>query len=95
MAGKIKIIEKGPSGTIQYSEGFWKVNTCEFYWEFGGGDTIATVWFPAEDEWDARYPWARGRRKEIIDSVARKVRGKKAPSSTIQMEEDRFHLVQR
>jgi hypothetical protein len=39
MAGKIKIIQKGPSGTVQYSEGWLKKNICEFYWEFGGCDT--------------------------------------------------------
>lgn len=94
MAGKVNIIEKGPSGTIQYSEGFWKKNTCEFYWEFGGGDVLATIWFPTEEKWNENYPWARGRRKEIMSTVAEQVRHQKARSSKIQWEDDRVHLVQ-
>ena len=94
MAGTIKIIQQGPSGTIQYREGWLKVNLCEFYWEFGGGDTVATVWFPKEDQWDDKYPWARGRRQAILTIVAQQVRRKQAPRSSIQWEADRFHLVQ-
>ncbi len=93
MAGKVNISGSGPSGKIQYSEGFLKKNTCEFYWEFGGGDILATIWFPAEEQWDAKYPWARGRQKEIMGAVAEQVRQQKAPSSQVQWEADRFHLV--
>ena len=93
MAGKIKVIQKGPSGTILYIEGWLKKNVCEFYWEFGGGDIVATIWFPAEDKWDAKYPWASGRRKEIITAVAEEVHRTQSPSSTIKWEDDRFHLV--
>ena len=93
MAGKIKIVQKGPSGTVQYAEGLFKKNVCEFYFEMGGGDIIATIWFPAEDKWDAKYPWASGRQKEIVESVAKEVQRTQAPSSTIKWEKDRFHLV--
>jgi len=90
---KIKILQKGPSGSIQYTEGWLKKNVCEFYWEFGGGDTVATIWFPAEDKWDAKYPWAVGRHKEIMEFVANEVRNQKSRSSSIKWEDDRFHLV--
>jgi hypothetical protein len=93
MAGKIKITQKGPSGTVQYSEGWLKKNTCEFHWEFGGGDTVAIVWVPAEGKWDAKYPWASGRRKEIITFVAEDVRRMQAPSSAIKWDADSFSLV--
>ncbi len=94
MAGKIKIIQKGRSGTVQYSEGFLKKNICEFYWEFGGGDTLVTVWFPPQDQWDAKYPWAGGRHREIVNAVAEEVRRTQSPSSSIKWESDRFHLVE-
>ena len=94
MAGKVRIIEQGPSGKIQYTEGWLKQNTCEFYWEFGGGNTLATIWFPTEEKWNAKYPWAAGRRKEIMDFVASEVHKQKAKSSVIKWEDDRFHLVQ-
>lgn len=93
MAGKIKIVQKGPSGTVQYTEGLFKKNVCEFYFELSGGDIVATIWFPAEDTWDAKYPWAVGRQKEIIENVAKEVQRTQAPSSTIRWEKDRFHLV--
>ena len=78
---------------MQYIEGLFKKNVCEFYFEFGGGDTVATVWFPAEDKWDAKYPWASGRHKEIIAFVAKEARQTQSPRSTIKWEDDRFHLV--
>ena len=70
---KINIVQKGPSGTVQYIEGFLKKNMCEFYFEFGGGDVVATVWFPTEEKWDEKYPWAKGRQKEIVEYVAKDV----------------------
>lgn len=91
---KVKVIGKGRSGKLQYAEGWLKKNSCEFYWEIGGGDTIATVWFPTEEKWNAAYPWAVGRRKEIMDMVASEVRSQMAKSSTIKWEDDRFHLMQ-
>ena len=92
---KINIITKGPSGTIQYIEGsFFKKNTCEFYWEFGGADTVAMIWFPKEDgEWDKKYPWAAGRRMEIVKDMAEQVRKKQAPSSTLKWEDGTVRLV--
>jgi len=70
-----------------------KSNACEFYWEFSGGDTIATVWIPSEYQWDAKYPWAGGRRREIVTAVAEETRRRQAPSSKIKWEDDRFHLM--
>lgn len=93
MAGKINVIQKGPSGTVQYIEGWLKKNICEFYFEFGGGDTVAIIWIPAEGEWDAKYPWAAGRRKEILTFVANEVRRTQAKSSTIVWEDKSFRLV--
>ncbi len=43
----IKVGTSGRHGKIQYVEGWLKKNTCEFYWEFGGGDTVAMVWVPS------------------------------------------------
>src|SRR5690349_10532016 len=50
---KVTFRQEGRSGKVQYVEGlFFRKHTCEFYWEFGGPDMIATIWFPA-DEWSA------------------------------------------
>jgi len=92
---KIKIISKGRSSTIRYIEGsLFKKTMCEFYFEFGGGDTIGTIWFPKDDSaWDTQYPWAKGRRMEIVRDMAEQVRQKQAPSSTLKWENDRVHFM--
>ena len=90
---KINIIQKGPSGTVQYIERWLKKNISEFHFEFGGRNTVAIISFPAEDKWDAKYPWADGRRKEIITFVAQEVQRTQAPSSTIVWEDNSFRLV--
>lgn len=92
---KVNIIDQGRSGKIQYIEGsFFKKNTCEFYWEFGGADTVANIWFPKNDaEWDAKYPWAAGRRMEIVKDMAEQVRKKQAPRSRLKWEEGTVLLV--
>jgi hypothetical protein len=92
---KINIIEQGRSGKIQYIEGSWfKKNTCEFYWEFGGGDTVAIINFPKTDaEWDKQYAWAAGRRMELVKDMAEQVRKKQAPSSTLKWEDGSVQLV--
>ena len=92
---KVNFITQGRSGKVQYIEGsLFKKNTCEFYWEFGGADTIAIIWFPKDDAaWDAKYPWAVGRRMEIVKDMAEQVRKKQAPRSTIKWDADSFSLV--
>ncbi len=92
---KINIITQGSSGKIQYIEGsLFKKNTCEFYWEFGGADIVAIIWFPKDDnEWDKKYPWAAGRRMEVVKDMAEQVRKKQAPSSKLKWEEGTVLLV--
>ncbi len=90
----IKIVTSGRHGRIQYVEGWLKKNICEFYWEFGGGDTVAMVWFPAETEWDALYPWAKGRRREILDYVAEQTHRRKAPSARVKWDGDCLLFVE-
>ncbi len=86
---KVNIITQGRSGKVQYIEGsLFKKYTCEFYWEFGGADTFAIIWFPNSDaEWDTKYPWAAGRRMEVVKDMAEQVRKKQAPRSTLKWEE--------
>lgn len=92
---KVNIIEQGRYGKIQYIEGsFFKKNTCEFYWEFGGADVVAIISFAKTDaEWDKKYPWAAGRRMEIVKDMAEQARKKQAPSSTLRWEEGTVLLV--
>lgn len=45
----------------------------QFYWEFGGGDTVTIVSYGSVKEWQKGYSWAVERRKEILDRVAKEV----------------------
>jgi hypothetical protein len=56
MTWKVKVIASGRSGHIEYIE---NGQICPFYWEFGGGDTIAIISVPSADEWEIQYPWAK------------------------------------
>jgi hypothetical protein len=52
------------------------------------------IWFPKEDgEWDKKYPWAAGRRMEIVRDMAEQVRKKQAPSSKLKWEDGTVRLV--
>ena len=62
--------------------------TCSFYWEFGGNDAIAMIWVPPPDEWDSLYPWAQGRRDEILGQMAEAVRRKQVSSGSIEITEN-------
>ena len=55
---------------------------------------MAMIWFPKEDgEWDKKYPWAKGRRMEIVKDMAEQVRKKQAPSSKLKWEDGTVRLV--
>lgn len=66
----------GRGWTITYRE---REGTVRFDSEFGG-PFGATIFCDPAQVWDERYPWAAGRRKEIVERVAtefvrRKFRG--------------------
>jgi hypothetical protein len=86
MAWEVRVIMKGWYGDIEYVE---DGQTCRFYWEFGGGNALASISVPAPDAWDTEVPWAKGRREEILDRVAAETVRQRAPSAFIQRK-DRF-----
>ena len=71
----VKIVSRGQAGTVHYIEG---IQSMKFDWEFGGHDIIALVWGPEASLWNRKYPWATGRRKEIMRRVADEVIKQKA-----------------
>lgn len=77
--------ERGRDGYVYYSE--FVVRTMSFYWEFGGGDTVAIVSYGTEAAWKKEYPWAVARRAEILDRVAKEVIRQRAPSCRAVIDE--------
>ena len=69
-AWKVTIETRGQAGTVNYIEGS---KSLSFDWEFGGREIIALLWGPAPSDWDNKFPWAAGRREEIMRRVADEV----------------------
>ncbi len=67
---KVTIETRGQAGSVNYREGS---NSAKFNWEFGAHDIIAFVWGPLPENWDNAYPWAIGRRREIMHRIADEV----------------------
>ena len=59
----LRIDHSGRSSPIVYLEG---TNRMEFDFELGDAGTI---FCPSSTDWDQRFPWAAGRRREIIERV--------------------------
>lgn len=77
--------ERGREGYVFYSE--FVVRVMQFYWEFGGGDTVAIVSCGTEQEWQKEYAWAVARRAEILDRVAKEVIRQRAPGCRAVIDE--------
>ncbi len=92
MAWEVKIISKGPYGYIDYIE---DGQTHQFFWEFCGGNTVASITVPKPDEWDTEVPWARGRREEILNRVATETIRQQARSCSIRMKDQFIEIVSR
>jgi hypothetical protein len=63
---EVQITTKGPYGSVIYQEGS---HSASFLWQFGGGEIIAMIQIPSPSEWNQQYPWAAGRRDEVLERV--------------------------
>ena len=75
----VQIVTKGPYGSVIYQEGS---HSASFPWEFGGGNIIAIIHLTPSSEWSEKYPWAAGRRDEIVERMVNDVIRQKAPDCT-------------
>jgi len=80
----VKIVESGRSGSIEYRD---SAGSMTFYWEFGGGDTVAIIWIGDLASWSNKYPWAIDYRARILERVAREVIRQKAPTCRSDIDE--------
>jgi len=80
----VSITQEGRSGSVQYREPGGRL---DFFWEFGGGDTVAIVAVGTDEEWRVRHPWAAPRRAEILAFVGAEVVRQKAPSCRAELDE--------
>jgi hypothetical protein len=80
----IEVVESGRSGSIEYRE---PAGCISFYWEFGGGDTVAIIWVGDLALWNTKYPWAIDHRRAILERVAHEIVRRKAPSCRADIDE--------
>lgn len=82
--GAVSIVEDGRSGEVIYLEAGQELR---FYWEFSGGETFASVRVGTGADWREQYPWAAGRRSEILRFVASEVLRQRAPGGASHIDE--------
>jgi len=87
----VEIVMNGPAGGVLYREG---EHAHRFDWELGAKDVVATIYVPPPLDWDARIPWAAGRRGEILAALAREVCRQKCRGCEVEMAERWIHLRQ-
>lgn len=85
MVGKVTFIREGREGRVRYSEGLSR--DIEGYFEFGGHDVLAIVAFDTEAIWRKAYPWAVGRRVEILNFIAAELVRTEAPGTIPEINE--------
>src|SRR5262245_59377628 len=85
----VEVVESGRSGSVNYKEPSGRIS---FYWEFGGGDTVAIIWSGDMALWNSRYAWAVDRRREILERVAREVVRQKAPKCKAEIDDGRGYI---
>ncbi len=66
----VAYVNEGRSGRVVLTHG---LKTIEMYFEFGGGDTLATISVPSAAEWEARTGFPLANRGAILEFVGRSV----------------------
>ena len=88
---QVQIQEDGRSGRVLYRE---PAGSFDGYWEFGGGDTVASIEVGDESTWRRERAWGYARRAEILERVAREVIRLRAPTchAEIDLQSGWIHL---
>lgn len=86
---ELEIEQSGRGGSITYKE---EDKRAVFGWEFSMGGV--TIFVPTLEQWDNEFPWAAGRRAEVLLRVAEGVKWRKAPTATYEIDDDaiEFHF---
>lgn len=80
----VVIHEDGRCGKVTYRE---HAGSLSFYWEFGGGDTVATIQVGDAATWRQQHAWAADNRATILQRVAGEVIRQKAPNCRAEIDD--------
>jgi len=67
---KIKYVSEGRSGKVVYESA---EATFALYYEFGGGDVVACIDIPSEQNWEKHTGLPLGRRDEVLHFIGKQV----------------------
>jgi len=67
---KIKYVSEGRSGKVVYESA---EATFALYYEFGGGDVVACIDIPSEQNWEKHTGLPLGQRDEVLHFIGKQV----------------------
>ena len=67
---KIKYVSEGRSGKVVYESA---EATFALYYEFGGGEVVACIDIPSEQNWEKHTGLPLGRRDEVLHFIGKQV----------------------
>src|SRR6266498_3749840 len=88
---RVTMTGRGRSGNVMYAEGGGR--QAQFYWEMGGGDVVFLISGLPPQSWDSELPWAKGRRREILERVADTIILQEAPNCRAELGDDDTTIV--
>ena len=71
------------SGQLGYIEGSRAIS---IEWELGGDDVVLIFYVGRLSDWNRMYPWAAGRRQEILERVGGEVIRRSAPGCRVEID---------
>ena len=64
----VSFTTEGRSGQFTYQSQEGRFTS---YWEFGGGDYLAILYLPSEEQWEAKTGLPLAKRAEVLDLIGR------------------------
>lgn len=83
--------QQGRTGYVYFN---WDGIVLRFYYEFGGGDTLAIIDIPPADKWVEQTGIALDDRDVIVDFVAHRILRDQAPNYKFEIKEDYIRVYQ-
>lgn len=91
LAGNVKVHTSGRCGQLTLTLG---QTTATFDWEYGGGNCIASVFVPTEEEWTSMDHLREYPRAEVLDTLARELIRQQCPGTRPEVSDRFIHLYQ-
>jgi hypothetical protein len=88
--GVVHISQSGRGGTISY---ILQEKKLDFHWEFGGGNTLALIFVPDQDTWEAQTGMPSSSRIEFLTFIAEQVIRQKASGHGFRIQDDVIAII--